>query len=219
MWYSMMTGTLLNESLPLTSEHVMKQFKLMETNGDKVNLSDTKRYNVGMVVQHTPSPVVEIFCCHLQDRVWSESALNAEIVIARELRKDYCPAGCVGSWTRLLTNSDEVAAGTACLLLKHWEKNLPAPQQVATKRELAAARPKTADLEKLQIASALWFNWMKPGILERDGRILPAMEQKFWNLEMTDSCARVAQGRYLNIVCRQPGPGPEFGSGGGIGDA
>ena len=195
MWHSMMEKVIKDEGLARAQDVVMKQFELMQEDNPTWKITETKKQNIAMIVQHLPDVAVDVLKAHLQNRQWQRSALNTELVTARELRRDYCPSGCVGVWNTYLGNNAEVCVGTCELIGTFWTKALAAPEQNASKRDIASARPKSGDLEKLQIMSALWHNWFKAALQQRDPRLLPIFENKYKNLQLLDILVRVSQGK------------------------
>ncbi len=193
----MLDKLITDARLTRTVDTVMEEFRNIQNGTPTLRISESKKNNVAHMVVNMPPEAVGVFVEHMQTRYWARSALNAELVSARELHWDYCAPGCVGAWSGLLRNTPEVIQGTCHLLLSFWFQHLggASGEKLAKGRELASARAKSTDVEKMQVASALWHNWLVPKIKEVEPRILPDATRLYTNGTLKDELVRASQAR------------------------
>ena len=170
---------------------VIKQIRT-EVPGAK--FTDAKAAVVTAVLLEWETPMVDEAMAHLDSRVWELSFFNTEIIGAKEWRKDYCPRGCVGQWSKFLANTKpEIPVAAFRVLCTRFR--LALGQGEPSRREVQQARPKRADIERAHAAMALAHNWLLPMAEQQEPRILDDLRQRVADGRLEDELSQLAVAR------------------------
>jgi len=170
-------------------------------------LSPNKQNLIVGVLCKVPPRAIKIFRDHLQDRMWDRSALNQHILGLRELHVDYSPGGCAGAWSSLLKNTDDVCEDVARNIEHHFLQRVTLhgsrPEATAKKSELSQCRIKDHELVGIQLSCALYHNWLKKEIADKEPWAMEKVEEQWAAGAFHSDLIRIAASKVSAAMAQQ----------------
>ena len=143
--------------------------------------TDNKVQIVTAIIVEWFEQMIAVAMEHLDAHLWEMSMWNSELVAAKEWRRDHCPKGCAGKWMEFLRNSSpEIVVTGFKVLAKRFRQTLGTGP--VSKRDVQQARPKHAEIERMQASMALAYNWILPQASQQEPRIVDSLRERVEDL-------------------------------------
>lgn len=199
MWFSAVRAELCNTADAAIDEaNVRHIFALYKSEHPTLTITENKKNLIVSVICKVPIDAVRLFQDHLQDRTWDRSGLNQTLLGAKELWRDYVPPGCAGAWATMLRNNPTVCADIASFICRQFLMKLCAcgkEERSAKRGEILAARCKDQELVSLQAACALFRNWLRPQVADKEPWALGVVDTAWADGMFLQELYRISQSK------------------------